>query len=304
MAIQDFGGPDALTATELPDPPVGPDTVLVRARAAGVNPVDTKIRQGGLAALIPTHFPLVPGWDVAGEVERVGPAVHDVRPGDEVIAYNRQDHVQWGTYAELVPVPRRAVAAKPVTVSWGAAAALPLAGLTAYQALVELLDVREGETVLVHAASGGVGLLAVQIARTLGAEVIGTASERNHDRLRALGATPTSYGDGLVDRVRALRPDGVQAVLDLAGGQALEDSPAVLAQPGRIVSVLEPQRVGELGGKYHFVRPDADQLGLLAEWVDTGRLRIHVDRTLPLADAAEAHRLQEAGGAGKIVLVV
>jgi NADPH:quinone reductase-like Zn-dependent oxidoreductase len=304
MAMQQYGDPDVLTATELPDPPVGPDTVLVRARAAGVNPVDTKIRQGGLDALIPTHFPLVSGYDVAGVVERVGPAVHDVRAGDEVIAYNRQDHLQWGTYAELVPVPRRAVAARPATAGWEQAAALPLVGLTAYQTLVDLLAVREGETVLVHGASGGVGRMAVQIARVLGAEVIGTAGEHNHDRLRELGAIPTTYGDGLVERVRAIRPDGVDAVLDLAGGQALEDSPAVLSTPGRIASVLEPQRVGELGGKYHFVRPDADQLGLLGRWVDAGRLRIGVDRTLPLTDAAEAHRLQEAGGAGKLVLTI
>jgi NADPH:quinone reductase-like Zn-dependent oxidoreductase len=231
--------------------------------------------------------------------------VHDVRPGAEVVAYDRQDHLQWGTCAELVPVPVRAVAAKPATASWAQAAALPLAGLTAYQTLVDLLALGEGETVLVHAASGGVGTMAVQIARALGAEVIGTASERNHDRLRELGATPTTYGEGLVERVREIRPQGVDAVLDLAGGQALEDSPAVLATPGRIASVLEPQRVGELGGKYHFARPDRVQLGLLSEWVDAGRLRVDVGRTLPLADAAEAHRLQEAGGSpGKIVLVV
>jgi NADPH:quinone reductase-like Zn-dependent oxidoreductase len=305
IAMQDFGGPDALAVTELPDPPVGPDVVLVRARAAGVNPVDHKIRQGALAALIPTHFPLVPGYDVAGVVERVGPAVRRFRPGDEVMAYNRQDHLQWGSYAELVPVPERAVAARPATASWEQAAALPLVCLTAYQCLVELLDVRAGETVLVHAASGGVGAMAVQLARILGAEVIGTAGERNHDRLRELGATPTTYGDGLVERVRAIRPDGVDAVLDLAGGQALEDSPAVLAAPGRIASVIDPQRVVELGGKYHFARADAEQLARFAEWVDAGRLRVDVGRTFALADAAEAQRLQERGGAtGKIVLTI
>jgi NADPH:quinone reductase-like Zn-dependent oxidoreductase len=256
-------------------------------------------------ALIATHFPLVSGFDVAGVVERVGPAVHHLRPGQEVIAFNRQDHLQWGSYAELVAVPVRAVADKPAATGWEEAGALPLVGLTAYQTLVDLQEVRAGETVLVHAASGGVGTMAVQIARILGAEVIGTASERNHDRLRELGATPTTYGDGLVDRVRAIRPEGVDAVLDLAGGQALEDSPAVLAAPGRIVSVLEPQRVGELGGRYHFARPDAGHLARLAEWVDEGRLRIPIGRTFALADAAQAHRLLADGGAGgKIVLTI
>jgi NADPH:quinone reductase-like Zn-dependent oxidoreductase len=305
IALWRYGDPEVLEPMDLPDPKVGPDTVLVRTRACGVNPVDYKIRQGGLDALIPTHFPLVPGLDVAGVVEVTGPAVQGIAAGDEVIAYNRQDHLQWGTYAELTPVPVRAVAARPASASWEQAGALPLVGLTAYQSLVDLLELRDGETVLVHAASGGVGTMAVQIARILGAEVIGTASEHNHDRLRELGATPVTYGEGLVDRVREVHPEGVDAVLDVAGGQALEDSPPLLRAAGRIVSVLEPQRVRELGGRYHFVQPDAGHLAQLAAWVDEGRLRIDVGRSLPLEEAAQAQRLQEEGGvSGKIVLTV
>ncbi|HYH32535.1 MAG TPA: NADP-dependent oxidoreductase [Pseudonocardia sp.] len=304
MAFRQYGGPEVLEPMELPEPKVGPDWVLIRAEAASVNPVDWKLRQGGLDALIPAHFPVIPGWDVAGVVERVGPAVADVRPGDEVIAYDRQDHLQWGTYAELVAAPLRTVGPRPARASWEQAGALPLVGLTAYQALTERLGVQAGQTVLVHAASGGVGRMAVQIARILGADVIGTASERNHEHLRALGVTPVTYGDGLVDRVRDLHPGGVDAVLDLAGGRALEDSPALARDRTRITSIVDPA-VLELGGQYLFVRPDREHLARLAGWVDDGLLQIDVGATLPLAEAAEAQRMQEAGEVqGKVVLTM
>lgn len=305
MALTRYGGPEVLEATDLPEPKVGPDFVLVRTRAVGVNPVDHKIREGALDGFLPSHFPLVPGFDVAGVVERVGPAVTGFAPGDEVIGYNRQDHLQGGTYAELTSVPERAVAARPTSVGWAEAGALPLVGLTAYQAIVERLELRKGETLLVHAASGGVGTMAVQIAALLGAQVVGTAGEGNQDRVRDLGATAVPYGDGLVERVRALHPDGVDAVLDLVGGQALDDSPALLRDPGRICSIVDPQRVLDIGGSYHFCRPDAGQLATLAGWVDEGGLRVDVGRTLPLTDAAEAQRLLEQGAVtGKIVLTV
>jgi NADPH:quinone reductase-like Zn-dependent oxidoreductase len=190
-------------------------------------------------------------------------------------------------------------------VSWAQAAALPLVGLTAYQCLIDVLEVTAGETVLVHAASGGVGRMAVQIARILGASVIGTASERNHDALRELGAVPLAYGDGLTDRVRAVAPDGVDAVLDLVGGQALEDGVALLRTPGRIVSVVDPQRMAELGGQYVFVHPDAQQLSRLVGWVEEGRLHSEVTNTFPLARAAQAQRAHESGELrGKVVLTI
>ena len=305
MALTRYGGPEVLEATDLPEPKVGPDFVLVRTRAVGVNPVDHKIREGALDGFLPSHFPLVPGFDVAGVVERVGPAVTGFAPGDEVIGYNRQDHLQGGTYAELTSVPERAVAARPTSVGWAEAGALPLVGLTAYQAIVERLELRKGETLLVHAASGGVGTMALQIAALLGAQVVGTAGEGNQDRVRDLGATAVPYGDGLVERVRALHPDGVDAVLDLVGGQALDDSPALLRDPARICSIVDPQRVLDIGGSYHFCRPDAAQLATLAGWVDEGSLRVDVGRTLPLTEAAEAQRLLEQGAVtGKIVLTV
>ena len=290
---------------DLPEPIVGPDLVLVRAQAAGVNPVDFKMRKGGLDSRFPCHFPLIPGWDVAGVVETVGPAVPELAPGDEVVGYVRRDHVQWGTYAELVSAPVRTLARKPATLSWEQAAALPLAGLTAWQVLTRVLAVGEDDVVLVHAAAGGVGSFAVQLARLLGARVIGSASEANHDHLRGLGAEPVVYGDGLVDGVRELAPDGVAAVLDLVGGDSLETSPALLADGGRLASVIDAKRVVELGGQYWFVRPDSDDLGRLGRFVDEGKLAVHVERTFALEEAADAHRLIEGGHMrGKLALEI
>jgi NADPH:quinone reductase-like Zn-dependent oxidoreductase len=305
IVMNRYGGPDVLELVgDAPEPKVGPDSVLVRVKAAGVNPVDGKIREGNLDGLFPTHFPLVPGWDVAGVVERVGPAVSEFSPGDEVIGYVREDHIGRGTYAELVSAPVRTLGRKPARLSWAEAAGLPLAGLTAYQALGKALAVTEDDTVLIHAASGGVGSLAVQIARAKGAQVIGTASPASHDHLRKLGAEPVEYGEGLADRVRKLAPGGVEAALDLVGGDALDVTPKLLSATGRWASIVDPSVI-ERGGRYVFVRPDAHDLAALASLVDDGRLDVPVARTFPLAEAAEAHRLIAEGHTrGKIVIEV
>ncbi|OEJ25736.1 alcohol dehydrogenase [Streptomyces agglomeratus] len=298
-----YGGPDVLEYTDVRDPKVGPDAVLVRVRAAAVNPVDWKIQAGYLDAALDAVFPVVPGWDVAGVVEQVGVGVTEFAPGDEVIGYVREDFVSRGTFAEYVAAPVRTLARKPANLSFEEAAGLPLAGLTAYQAL-HRLQVTEGETVLVHAAAGGVGALAVQIARTLGARVIGTASERNHDFLRSLGAVPVAYGDGLADRVKALAPEGVDAVLDLVGGEALKISPELLAPGGRLASVADGAVVG-LGGSYVFVRPDAADLTALTELAERGALSVEVAAVFPLAEAADALRLSMEGHTrGKIAISV
>lgn len=301
--MNQYGGPDVLKFTvDAPNPKIGPDFVLVRAKAAGVNPVDWKIREGYLDGLFQTDFPVTPGWDVAGVVERTGPAVSEFSPGDEVIGYVREDHVGRGTYAELVAAPVRTLGRKPARLSWAEAAGLPLAGLTAYQALAKALTVSEDDTVLIHAAAGGVGSLAVQIAIAKGARVIGTASPGNHDYLRELGAEPVAYGDGLVDQVRRLSPGGVSAALDLVGGEALEVTPELLTPKGRWASIVDPS-VTELGGRYVFVRPDPHDLSALASLADDGRLTVPVAKTFPLAEAAEAQRLNAEGHTrGKIVL--
>ncbi|THA23731.1 NADP-dependent oxidoreductase [Streptomyces sp. RKND-216] len=298
-----YDGPDGLELTEQPDPKVAPDHVLVRVKAAGVNPVDWKVASGGLDAIYETRFPLIPGWDVSGVVEALGVDATEFEVGDEVMGYLRKDEIGHGTYAELVAAPVRALARKPSSLSWEQAAGLPLAGLTAHQAL-HRLGVTGGDTVLVHAAAGGVGSMAVQIAVALGARVIGTASERNHDYLRSLGAEPVPYGDGLAERVRALAPGGVDAAVDFVGGDAAEVSRQVLKKAERVLSVVDPQVRAE-GGRYLFVRPDAAGLTALGDLADAGRLAVHVDRALPLAQAAEAWRASREGRTrGKIVLQV
>jgi NADPH:quinone reductase-like Zn-dependent oxidoreductase len=306
IALNEFGDPDVLRMQELPDPVPGPDGVVIRVRAAGVNPVDYKIRAGDLQGAFPYHFPLVPGWDVAGEVAAVGPAVTRFSVGDAVLAYARKDHIQWGTYAELVRVREEATAPKPASLTWVQAGALPLAGLTAFQSL-SAVDVGPSDIVLVHAAAGGVGHLAIQIARALGAvRVIGTASLRNHDFLRSLGADAIEYGPDLPDRLAKFAGgDGkVDAAADYVGGSALEQTPALIRAAIRHVSVVDP-KVKEQGGRYVFVRPNGGQLKALGDLATDGRLRVEVTREFPLEQAAEAHRLLEDGHVrGKIVLTV
>lgn len=302
MAYGEYGGTAVLQPATLPRPKVGPGEVLVRVRSASVNPVDWKLMSGGLDGLLDVVFPVVPGWDVAGVVEEVGIDTPELAVGEEVMAYARKDYVHGGTFAELVAVPVRALARKPAELDWHQAGALPLAGLTAYRVL-HRLGVSEGETVLVHGAAGGVGSLGVQIARSLGARVIGTASAGNHDRLRRYGVEPVEYGDGLTERVRALAPDGVDAVADFVGGMT-EVSTAVLRNSTRQASVADPA-VLEAGGQWIWVRPDGAALEELADLVRRGELQVLVAEVFPLDHLADAFD-QSANGhvAGKIAIEV
>lgn len=300
----EFGGADKLIVRQVDDPPVGPDAVLVRVKATSVNPVDWKIREGYLQGAFPHHLPIIPGWDVAGVVEAVGPAVGTgLRVGDEVYGYVRRDDVAFGTTAELVPAPERTLTRKPSSLSFEEAAAVPLAGLTAWQALTEKLDVGRGDRVLVHAAAGGVGHLAVQIAVALGADVVASASERNHEFLRGLGATEVvDYTKGPISDQLSTRVD---AVLDLIGGDALEDAPQQVKDTARVVSIVDAQTVLEMGGQYAFVRPDRDGLDALAKLADEGRLKVEVAQTFALDQVADAHRASEEGHVrGKVVVTV
>jgi NADPH:quinone reductase-like Zn-dependent oxidoreductase len=303
VAFDRFGDVDVLRVRDdLPEPPVGPDTVLVRTRAAGVNPVDLGIRAGHLAGAFPHHFPIIPGWELAGVVVAAGPAVPDLAPGDEVFAYVRRDDVQWGATAELVPVPLRCLARKPQSLSFAEAGAVPLAGLTAYQALTEVLDVGEGDRVLVHRGAGGVGFFAVQIAAALGAHVIATASPRNHGFLRDAGAAEVlDYSAGPISGQLA---EPVDAVLDLVGGDTLADAPTQVRDPSRIASVIDPG-VLELGGRYVFVRPDHHDLEELGRRADAGQLRVPIAKAFPLEQIADAHRLVAGGHVrGKVVITL
>ncbi|MCX4583243.1 NADP-dependent oxidoreductase [Streptomyces sp. NBC_01481] len=299
-----YGGPEVLEYGELPEPKVGPDSVLVKVRAAAVNPVDWKAREGYIDALFEPVFPVIPGWDVSGVVVQPGIAVTEFAVGDEVMGYVREDFVSRGTFAEYVAAPVRTLARKPLNLSFEQAAGLPLAGLTAYQVLRGALKVNSGDTVLVHAAAGGVGSLAVQLAKHAGARVIGTASERNHDHVRELGAEAVTYGDGLADRVRALAPDGVDAAFDTIGGDALKSAAEVLAPEGRLASIAD-REVLSLGGSYCWVRPDAAELAALGELAEQGVISVHVDQTFPLEQTAEAQAVNAEGRTrGKIVVTV
>jgi NADPH:quinone reductase-like Zn-dependent oxidoreductase len=302
-----FGGADVLSVREIDDPPVGPDTVLVRARATSVNPVDWKIREGYLQGAYPHHLPIVPGWDVAGVVEAVGPAVRTgLQVGDEVYGYVRRDDIALGTTAELVAAPERTVTRKPAGLSFEEAAALPLVGLTAYQGVVEALQIGAGERLLVHAASGGVGHVAVQVAKARGATVIGTASPANHAWLRELGADEVlDYAAGPISKQLEDVGGKVDAVLDLIGGDALEDAPAQVHDASRVVSIVDAATVLELGGRYVFVRPDRQHLDALSALVDDGSLRVTVAETFSLDQVADAHRLSEGGHPqGKVVVTL
>ncbi len=313
IAVNEWGGRDRLELLDLPDPKVGPDTVLIRAGAAGLNPVDAKIRAGNLAGAFPFHFPVVLGWDTAGVVEQVGPAVTTFAPGDPVYAYCRKPTLEEGTYAELVGAPESFVARRPEGMPVTEAAAIPLAGLTAYQAIVEAARVSAGETVLVNAAAGGVGSFAVQIAASLGARVIATASTGNHDYVGGLGAAwSIDYGhEDVAAAVLAEHPEGIDAVLDPIGGEVQAECLGLLRDGGRLVSIAEPpaltpeQTSRGLEGHYVFVRPNGTQLAELTRMAEDGRLSVSIERVWPLDQAADAHERLEMGHVrGKLALSI
>lgn len=300
-----YGGPEVLEYGDRPQPKIGPDGVLVKVRAAAVNPVDRKAQAGHLDGMLDAVFPVIPGWDVSGVVVQPGVSVTEFAVGDEVMGYVREDVLSRGTFAEYVAAPVRTLARKPRNMSFEESAALPLAGLTAYQALHRALRVRAGETLLVHGAAGGVGSAAVQIARHLGVRVIGAAREPGRDRVRELGAEPVVYDEStFVEQVRALAPDGVAAALDTVGGPYLKQTLNVLAPEGRLASVADGEVIG-LGGRYVWVRPDAGDLAALARLAEEGALAVRVARTYPLEETAEAHRAHTDGGLnGKVVVTV
>ena len=291
-----FGGPEVLRLTDIDLPVPGPGQIRLKVVTAGVNPLDHKIRNGWLEQVFPTTFPAIPGLEAAGVVDQVGDGVTGTAPGDEVFGFT-----DTGAYAEYVLAT--VVTGKPAGLSWDAAAALPVAGETA-QRVLDLLAVEDGETVLVHAAAGAVGGLAVQLAVARGATVIGTASPVNHDHLRSLGAVPVTYGDGLAERVRAVAPHGVDAVLDAAGQGALPASVDLRGGTDRIVTIADAAAAHDLG--IHFsANGERTRAGLaaLARPAATGALRVEVAHTFPLADAARAHEQSATGHTrGKIIL--
>jgi NADPH:quinone reductase-like Zn-dependent oxidoreductase len=301
-----FGPPEVLTEVELPRPVAGTSEILVRVHAAGVNPTDWKHRAGGpwMSEVVP-----VLGWDVSGVVEEVGRGVTLFRAGDEVFGMLPYPHGA-GAYAEYAKATARSFTHKPSNIDHVRAGALPLAALTAYQALVDTADVQSGQRVLIHAAAGGVGHLAVQIAKARGAYVIGTASAGKHELLRDLGA------DELVDyRTTDFTEavDNVDVVLDALAGDVRTRSLDVLRKGGILVTILpgdltaDAEKARDLGVRLAGMLVEADHAGMraIADLAEQGKLRAHIDATFPLAEAAKAHAHGETDRTtGKLVLTV
>ncbi len=299
-----FGSADVLALTDVPEPHIGPDVVVIETRAVGLNPVDWKVRQGYLEGVIDTILPAIPAWDVAGVVVKVGLDTPEFSVGDEIYAYARKDTVHDGALAERMAVPVRTAALKPRSLSFEEAAAVPLAGLTALQS-VRRAGVSAGDTVLIHGGAGGVGGFGIQLAVLAGATVVATASDANHDYLRSLGATPVAYGEGLSERALAAAPGGYDVVIDFAGGASLDSTPAVLKPGGRVVSIADSRARSEFGGQYVWVRPSQADLTELARLFDAGALRVEVAQVFPFDDAADAFRRLESGHVrGKVVVRV
>ena len=299
-----FGDPDVLQVVEIDPPQPLATEVLVRVRAIGLNRIEASIRRGSRPML--GQPPFVLGWDLSGVVEDVVPGVNRFQPGDEVYGmplFPRPAR----TYAELVAAPSRQLARKPRSLDHVHAAALPLAGLTAWQSLVDVAQVRSGQRVLIHGAAGGVGHLAVQIAKGLGAQVIATATRAKADFVRALGADEVI--DYEVEDFAAAARD-IDVVLDSIGGDYADRSLRTLRPGGLLVTIVErtnaqlAARVRASGRRFAgvIVEPDSSGLEKLAEWVDSGRLRVHVDAAFPMTAVAEAHRRLEGSVRGKLVL--
>src|SRR5215208_107129 len=285
VAVKQWGGRDRMELLDVEPPPVAPDGVLVRVRAAGLNPVDHKVREGKLADKFPFRFPVILGWDLAGEVEAVGPAVTWFKPGDLVYGYNRRHELSLGTYAEFTTGPEGYFAHMPRELTFEEAAAMPLASLTAHQA-IERAGLRGGETLFVPGGAGGVGHFAVQLARERGARVIASASPANHDFLRELGAEPVDYtSEDVPARVHELSPgDGADAALDTWGGDGRAEVLQTLRRGGRMVSLASPPPEKSDGYEIHyiFVRPSGYDLGEhISPLVHEGRLRPHVEEDYP-----------------------
>ncbi|MEC0308687.1 NADP-dependent oxidoreductase [Paenibacillus lautus] len=297
-AFRTIGPPDVLRVLEFEDPQAGSGQVRVSVKTAGVQPADCGIRGSGWAPPgVTLRMPQILGNEFAGTIDQVGEGVTGFVVGEDVIGWS-----VLACYAEYVVVSTDQVVRKPDSMPWEEAGVLTASGQTAHTAL-GTLGVGHGDTVLIHAAAGGVGSFAVQIAHAWGARVIGTASERNHDYLRSLGAVPVVYGPGLVDRVKVAAPEGVSAALDAAGEEALRASVELVGDRSRIGTIVAFDRVEELGVRAIRSQRSKDRLAELVQLYEQGELKIHVSRTFSLSEAAEAHRIVESGHVrGKVVL--
>jgi NADPH2:quinone reductase len=294
------GGPDVQEFLDLDTPTPLPGELLVEVRSAGVNPVDWKIRSGLLGAASESDLPAVLGSEVSGVVREVGKDVDGFAVGDEVFGSVAPGS---GGYAEYTLVTAGAAAHKPPQVSFDDAATLPVAAATAYDGVTQL-GLKQGQTLLINGVGGGVGVAAAQIARDLGINVVGTASEDKRALVETLGATLIASGEGVADRIRQILPDGVDAIFDLAGGDALRAVADLVADRSKLISAGDPAAV-ELGG--HMIERDRTHrvLEIVGSLVAEGKLDPHVEDVRPLAEAADALAAVEIGHArGKVVIHV
>lgn len=305
IRVHEYGGPEVLRYEEAPRPEPGPGEVLVRIRAAGVNPVDWQVREGHRREALAYRMPFVPGWDVSGVVEATGPNVTRLAKGDEVYGY--PSVVRNGAYAEYAVVPEAELALKPRSIDHVLAASVPIAALTAWQGLFDAGGLRTDQKVLIHGGAGGVGSFAVQLARWKGAFIVATASGRNQEFLRNLGADLTiDYEKTRFDRLVC----DADVVFDTIGGETLQRSWKVLKKGGVLVSTVEEpsaEKAAAHGVRAVLVstRADTGELAEIAKLVDAGMVRPIVEAVFPLNEARRAQELSQTGHArGKIVLEV
>ena len=312
IAINEFGGRDKLQLMDLSVPTVRKGEILVQVKAAGVNPVDWKIREGYIKDRFPYEFPIIMGWDASGIVEQTGPEVTRFKQGDEIFAYCRKPIIHGGSYAEYILLEEEHAAIKPKNISFEEAASIPLAALTAYQSLLDAAKISPGETVLIHAAAGGVGGFGVQLAKDHGAVVWATASSGNKEYIQDLGASQVvDYTQkDFRKAVRSHYPDGVDVVFDCVGGDVLQKSAEIVKGGGRLVTIVgDPTGLvrSDIHKEFVFVAPNSTQLTELARMVEQGRVKTHLSQVFPfgLVEARKAHEISESGHTrGKMVLVL
>jgi NADPH:quinone reductase-like Zn-dependent oxidoreductase len=295
-----YGEVEVLNVAEVPDPALGAGEVLVRVKAAGINPGEATIRRGVLHERWPATFPSGQGSDLAGVVERVEPGADGFQPGDEVIGFTHDRASQ----AELVPVPAGQLARRPAGVPWEAAGALFVAGTTAWAA-VRAVSISPGDTVVVSGAAGGVGSIAVQLARLAGARVIGLASEPHHEWLRGHGVTPVAYGEGVADRIRQAADGGIDAFIDTFGSGYVDLAIELSVAPERVDTIIDWDAAARHGvlTDGNMVGARADVLAELAQLIADGRLEIPIAHVYPLDQVRDAYReLEQRHTLGKIVL--
>jgi NADPH:quinone reductase-like Zn-dependent oxidoreductase len=311
---EEFGGPEVLRCGERPKPQPAEGKVLVRVGAAGVNPIDRRLRSGQLQAFFQREWPVTPGWDFAGRIEAIGPGVQGWEPGQDVLGLAFEWQLHGGTYAEYVSVNAGSIAAKPDAWSFEQAASIPLVSLTAWQSLDEVGQLKPGQSVLIQAGAGGVGSVAIPMARHLGARIYTTARAANHEYVRALGAdvaidyTARDYAAAL----REAEPAGLDLVIEsLESDEAIRNA-VLLARPGAAVIYLnnEPPDMPEIAAKglrslFLHHRADGAMLADLVKLFESGVIPLPRLEVMPLEQAADAHRkLEQWRTLGKMVLHV